>query len=143
MLEMYQRERERSLSPPPVSIETQNLHARPETNQKTPHSPRPREGKERGSGSKSKREKSERDYLGGNVVVQKGVFSFPSAGIDAMTHWAATVPAETKKKKVRLPRPKEGKERGREVKIKKARKTAANGARSKRGGGMGKRPPTS
>ena len=111
---MYRRERERSLSPPPVSIETQILHARPETNQKTPHSPCPREGKERGSGSKSKREKSERDYLGGNVVVtdklvQKGVFSFPSAGVDAMTHWAATGPAEPQKKRSVCPAQKKGK----------------------------------
>jgi len=101
MLEMYQRERERSLSPPPVSIETQSLHARPETNPKTPHSPRPREGKERGSGSKSKRGgKRERLPQGGNVVVQKGLFSFSSAGIDDRTNWAAAVPAESPKNPV-------------------------------------------
>jgi len=103
MQEKYQRERERSLSPLPVSIETQNPHARPETKQKTPHSPRPREGKERGSGSNSKRKKRERLPLraqGGNVVVQKGVFSVSSAGIDDRTNWAAAVPAESPKNPV-------------------------------------------
>ena len=34
---------------------------------------------------------------GENVVVQKGVFSFSSAGIDNMTIWTAAVPADPKK----------------------------------------------
>jgi len=58
-----------------------------------------RPAQEKGRERQQVREEKQRERLRAqseNVVVQKGVRSFSSAGIDSMTHWAAAVPAKSK-----------------------------------------------
>ena len=77
----------------------------------------------------------------GNNVIRRATISLSSAGIDAMTHWAATVPAETQKK-ARLPRPKGGKARGREVENQKSEEASRQRRKvEKKGRGDGQTPP--
>ena len=77
----------------------------------------------------------------GNNVFRRATISLSSAGIDAMTHWAATVPAETQKK-ARLPRPKGGKARGREVENQKSEEASRQRRKvEKKGRGDGQTPP--
>ena len=70
------------------------------------------EPRERGTGKrqKEKKNKPEKRGHGAGMLVAKDI-SLSSAGIDAMTHWAATVPAETQKKPV-CPAQKKGKREG-------------------------------
>ena len=77
----------------------------------------------------------------GNNVFRRATISLSSAGIDAMTHWTATVPAETQKK-ARLPRPKGGKARGREVENQKSEEASRQRRKvEKKVGGDGQTPP--